>query len=70
MLLAVICYRFRLEQQRPKHAMSAMKKLLSHCHDVQITYRLANDLGLTDLVRDLLKSDAGAYLKDTIAIQY
>ncbi len=62
--------RLRLEQQKPKHAMTAMKKLLSYCTDMQLTYKLASELGMTDLVQDLLKGDAAPYLKDTVAAQY
>lgn len=50
--------------------MTAMKKLLSYCTDMQLTYKLASELGMTDLVQDLLKGDAAPYLKDTVAAQY
>jgi hypothetical protein len=56
-------------QQRPKHLATQLKKLLSLCTDVQLTFRLANDLGLTDVVKDLERSDCGHYLKDIVALK-
>ena len=62
--------RFRSEPSHSKQATSNMKKLLGYCTDVQISYRLASELGFTDYTRDLVKSDAGPYLKDTLSVQY
>ena len=63
-------YRFRSEPSRPKQAPGNMKKLLGHCTDVKVTIDLPVNLGFSDYTRDLLKSDAGPYLKDSLSVQY
>lgn len=62
--------RFRSGVSHSKQAVLNMKKLLDHCTDITVSYKVANDLGLSDYTRDLIKSDAGAYLKDVLSVQY
>ena len=59
-------FRYKSDLQPNKQAASNMRKLLSQCTDLQTTYTLARGLGFTTMVKDMLKTDAAAYLKDTI----
>ena len=68
--ISFVHFRFRSEANRPKPGVTNIKKLLGHCTDVKVAYRLASELGLSDYTRDLVKSDSGAYLKDSLSVQY
>ena len=41
-----------------------MKTLLNHCQDALLAYRIATELDFQDIARELLESEAGAYLRD------
>lgn len=43
-----------------------MKNVLDHLMSVHSKYRIASELGFTDIVEDLLRSGQLAYLKDTV----
>lgn len=43
-----------------------MKNVLDHLMSVHAKYRIASELGFTDIVEDLLRSGQLAYLKDTV----
>lgn len=60
-----ICLRFKREANKPSQGNNNMKKILSHCRDIQMKYKLATSLGLTDVVMEMYKGDGSAYLKDT-----
>ena len=62
------CYfRFKMEASKTVNMISNMKKLLSHCNDVSAAYRLALDLGFTDLSMDLTRGESGPFLKDSFS---
>lgn len=68
-----ICYIFviqRYKQAAVKSStgLAAMKKLLTLVKDVQLQYRLASELGLTDMVTALLKGDTGSFLLDVSVV--
>ena len=56
--------RYKQASVKPSTALTAIRKLLSNCKDVQLQYKLASELGLTDIVTALLKGDTGSYLQD------
>ena len=41
-----------------------MKKLLEQLQDRLAAYKLARDLGFTDVCMDMAKADVGGYLQD------
>lgn len=43
-----------------------MKEILRNLSSVHTKYRLASEMGFTDLVEDLLRGGQLAYLKDTV----
>lgn len=46
--------------------INCMKNVLDHLMSVHAKYRIASELGFTDIVEDLLRSGQLAYLKDTV----
>ena len=59
------CFRFRGVGHPTKAALSNMKRLLGQMTDVRQAYRLACQLGLHEMARDMLQGQNGAYLRDT-----
>ncbi len=62
--------RYRADSKVTKQQGAAMKKLLGHCKDVTVTYRLASSLGLEDYVKELLSDPlTEARLRDVSCIR-
>ncbi|CAH1796499.1 unnamed protein product [Owenia fusiformis] len=57
---------YRKETNKPNNSGVHMKKLLAHCTDVRTMYKIAMDLGYTEIHMELMKAETGAYLKDTL----
>ncbi|XP_064618908.1 spatacsin-like isoform X2 [Lineus longissimus] len=66
-LLAEIVDRFKREANKPSQGNNNMKRILSYCRDIQMKYKLATSLGLTDVVMEMYKGDGSAYLNDTVS---
>ncbi|KAB0803687.1 hypothetical protein PPYR_00657 [Photinus pyralis] len=47
-------------------AIRNMREMINRCSSVRVKYRIASELGFTDLVEELLFSNQLAYLKDTV----
>lgn len=63
----LICFRFKREANKPSQGNNNMKRILSYCRDIQMKYKLATSLGLTDVVMEMYKGDGSAYLNDTVS---
>lgn len=46
--------------------VNCMKELLQRLPSVVVKYKIASELGFTDILQDLLAEDKLAYLKDTV----
>lgn len=64
-LISEVAERLKLMPQTSKQSIINMKKLLSLCTDVRIRYRLASELGLTEIQQELMRGPASHYLRDT-----
>ncbi|CAL1526128.1 unnamed protein product [Lymnaea stagnalis] len=67
-LVEDVVKRYKQLTVKPNAAIQPLRKLLSLCKDAQLQYRLANELGLTDIVTALLKGDTSNYLQDISVI--
>lgn len=48
-------------------SIRAMKEFVTHIKNVQVKYRIASELGFTDVIESLLNDQATlAFLKDTV----
>ncbi|KAK5649024.1 hypothetical protein RI129_003916 [Pyrocoelia pectoralis] len=47
-------------------AVKNMRDIVNRCSSVRVKYRIASELGFSDLVEELLASNRLAYLKDTV----
>ncbi|BFY97193.1 hypothetical protein BsWGS_00232 [Bradybaena similaris] len=63
-LVEDVVKRYKQATSRHSAALTAITKLLTLTKDVQLQYRLASELGLTDVITTLLKGDTGCYLQD------
>ncbi len=43
-----------------------LRKTLSHVKEVKLRYKIAHELNLHDVIKQLLKGPAGAFLRDTV----
>ncbi|PVD19335.1 hypothetical protein C0Q70_19822 [Pomacea canaliculata] len=62
----------RLKQVANKSSavMPHIRKLMKYCPDVWTQYKIAMDLGLQDITKELVRSDScGSYIKDMLASQ-
>ncbi|XP_078689529.1 spatacsin-like isoform X2 [Branchiostoma floridae x Branchiostoma belcheri] len=56
--------RYHRDGSKSSQVAGNLKKLLGYCREVQVTYRLATEMGFNDLCLQLLEGDGGAYLRD------
>ena len=64
----LIFYRYRNELQRNTYAMTNMKIVLRHDKDILSRYQLALELEYHDEVESIIKSEAGALVRDTSSL--
>lgn len=64
-LVHTISRKFLLSKQHPT-AVSSMKEILMQVPSVHVKYKLASELGFSNIVQNILAEDKGAYLKDTV----
>ncbi|KAK7011656.1 spatacsin [Biomphalaria glabrata] len=67
-LVEDVLKRYKQSSTKSSSSLQPIKKLLSHCKDVQLQYRLATELGLGDEITSLLKGDTGCFLQDVSLI--
>ncbi|RUS71847.1 hypothetical protein EGW08_020394 [Elysia chlorotica] len=63
-LVEDVVKKYKNANPKPTAGLPAIRKLLTSCKDAQLQYRLAMDLGLTDIVTAMLKADTGSFLQD------
>ncbi|GFN75260.1 spatacsin [Plakobranchus ocellatus] len=63
-LVEDVVKKYKNANPKPTVGLPAIRKLLTSCKDAQLQYRLAMDLGLTDIVTAMLKADTGSFLQD------
>lgn len=59
LLLLLRRFQLRTDVTRGSQVDNNLRRMLSHCKDVVIKYRLAHDLGLSDVTKELLTADNG-----------
>ena len=64
--LCLLFIRFQLEPNRSPEMYKQMKKFVSGVRDIEVKYCVASQLGIRDIVEDLVNSPNVAYLKDTV----
>ncbi|CAG5132007.1 unnamed protein product, partial [Candidula unifasciata] len=67
-LVEDVVKRYKQATTRNSAALTAITKLLTLTKDVQLQYKLASELGLTDVITTLLKGDTGCYLQDIMPV--
>ncbi|KAK7503511.1 hypothetical protein BaRGS_00005050 [Batillaria attramentaria] len=61
-------YKLKQLPNKQSGSLPHVKKLLKYCPDVWMQYKIAQDLGLQDIVRELIRSDScSSYIKDMLA---
>lgn len=55
-----------LKTKHDAAAVNSMKEILMRISSVLIKYKVASELGFSDILEDLLAEDKVAYLKDTV----
>ncbi|GFR88798.1 spatacsin [Elysia marginata] len=63
-LVEDVVKKYKNANPKPTAGLPAIRKLLTSCKDAQLQYKLAMDLGLTDIVTAMLKADTGSFLQD------
>ena len=62
-------HRYQAESQPTKHAVAGIKRVLAHCSDQSLRYQLCVAAGFPELLGELSKGEAQAYLLDCGAIK-
>ena len=66
----VISLRLRQPAGKLSSCVVQVKKLLKMCPDVWMQYKIAQDLGLQDVVKELLRNDSSSsYIQDLLSTQ-
>ncbi|XP_070207763.1 spatacsin-like isoform X2 [Littorina saxatilis] len=66
-LIESALYKFRQTQGKLASCLPQAKKLLKMCPDIWMQYKIAQDLGLQDVVKEMLRNDSSSsYIKDLI----
>ncbi|XP_005101143.2 spatacsin [Aplysia californica] len=60
--------RYKQASVKPTGGLMSIRKLLANCKDAQMQYKLASELGLTDVVSTMLKGDTGSFLQDLTVV--
>lgn len=70
LLFAGFFIRLKQVANKSSAVMPHIRKLMKYCPDVWTQYKIAMDLGLQDITKELVRSDScGSYIKDMLASQ-
>ncbi|XP_021345955.1 spatacsin-like isoform X2 [Mizuhopecten yessoensis] len=59
--------KFQVEQNHSTQSLNNLKKFLeTHCRDVKLKYKVAQDFGFRDLLSTMEKGDSSSYIQDLV----
>lgn len=68
--ISLLSVRLRQSSWKQSTCLPQVKKLLKMCPDVWMQYKIAQDLGLQDVAKELLRNDSSSsYIKDLLNSQ-